>query len=287
MQTQEFFIQKCLELANKGKGNVSPNPMVGCVIVYNKSFTENSGINNSGAKTYLGNSKFAEVSMPVTTFFIASGETVLPITEANQAETIARIDKEIDDLVIAKNNGKTIAFDKSGYGIISKNAAENRALLHLSKRLFDEFNYVNPVARRSQRFMDYVYSSQPLNEVVEEEINITPTEIETKDIKFTKDNVDKIVSGVKTTTVRTKGIEDGNYNIGGKIFKLTNRGLLSVEEAGGAEAITQSEAFGELGPKFQHTKDFLAGKRKLYVVDIIPYISEEDVTPECGLGGII
>lgn len=263
--------------------NVSPDT----VIVYNKSFTENSGINNSGAKTYLGNSKFAEVSMPVTTFFIASGETVLPITEANQAETIARIDKEIDDLVIAKNNGKTIAFDKSGYGIISKNAAENRALLHLSKRLFDEFNYVNPVARRSQRFMDYVYSSQPLNEVVEEEINITPTEIETKDIKFTKDNVDKIVSGVKTTTVKTKGIEDGNYNIGGKIFKLTNRGLLSVEEAGGAEAITQSEAFGELGPKFQHTKDFLAGKRKLYVVDIIPYISEEDVTPECGLGGII
>ncbi|MDA1009705.1 MAG: bifunctional diaminohydroxyphosphoribosylaminopyrimidine deaminase/5-amino-6-(5-phosphoribosylamino)uracil reductase RibD [Bacteroidetes bacterium] len=35
MQTQEFFIQKCLELAKKGKGNVSPNPMVGCVIVYN------------------------------------------------------------------------------------------------------------------------------------------------------------------------------------------------------------------------------------------------------------
>ena len=35
MQTQEFFIQKCLELASKGKGNVSPNPMVGCVIVYN------------------------------------------------------------------------------------------------------------------------------------------------------------------------------------------------------------------------------------------------------------
>lgn len=35
MQTQEFYMQKCLELACKGIGNVSPNPMVGCVIVYN------------------------------------------------------------------------------------------------------------------------------------------------------------------------------------------------------------------------------------------------------------
>ena len=35
MQNQEFFMQRCLELAKKGMGLVSPNPMVGCVIVYN------------------------------------------------------------------------------------------------------------------------------------------------------------------------------------------------------------------------------------------------------------
>ncbi len=33
MQSQEFYMQKCLELACKGMGNVSPNPMVGSVIV--------------------------------------------------------------------------------------------------------------------------------------------------------------------------------------------------------------------------------------------------------------
>ena len=27
----------CLELAEKGKGNVAPNPMVGCVIVYEEN----------------------------------------------------------------------------------------------------------------------------------------------------------------------------------------------------------------------------------------------------------
>ena len=34
MQTQEFFMQKCIELASKAMGFVSPNPMVGCLIVY-------------------------------------------------------------------------------------------------------------------------------------------------------------------------------------------------------------------------------------------------------------
>ncbi len=35
MQNDEFFMQKCLDLAKKGIGAVSPNPMVGSIIVYN------------------------------------------------------------------------------------------------------------------------------------------------------------------------------------------------------------------------------------------------------------
>lgn len=35
MQSQEFYMQKCLDLACKGIGNVSSNPMVGSVIVHN------------------------------------------------------------------------------------------------------------------------------------------------------------------------------------------------------------------------------------------------------------
>lgn len=34
MNTHERYIQRCLHLALKGLGNVSPNPMVGCVIVH-------------------------------------------------------------------------------------------------------------------------------------------------------------------------------------------------------------------------------------------------------------
>ncbi|MBT5858954.1 MAG: bifunctional diaminohydroxyphosphoribosylaminopyrimidine deaminase/5-amino-6-(5-phosphoribosylamino)uracil reductase RibD, partial [Flavobacteriales bacterium] len=34
MQNDEFFLNKCIEIARLGIGNVSPNPMVGSVIVY-------------------------------------------------------------------------------------------------------------------------------------------------------------------------------------------------------------------------------------------------------------
>ena len=35
MNSHEKHMKRCLELAVKGLGNVAPNPMVGCVIVYN------------------------------------------------------------------------------------------------------------------------------------------------------------------------------------------------------------------------------------------------------------
>ena len=36
MQNEEFFLNKCIKIARLRIGNVSPNPMVGSVIVYNK-----------------------------------------------------------------------------------------------------------------------------------------------------------------------------------------------------------------------------------------------------------
>ena len=35
MQNDEFYLKKCIEIAKKGLRDVSPNPMVGCVIVNN------------------------------------------------------------------------------------------------------------------------------------------------------------------------------------------------------------------------------------------------------------
>ena len=102
------------------------------------------------------------------------------------------------------------------------------------------------------------------------DVSLQPTMQPTQLIVMQPDNIQKILSGEKTTTLRTESFPSGVYNFGGKDFQITNRGLLNVVEAGGVEAISKSEAFAETGPKYQSTKDFLAGKRKLYVYDIAP-----------------
>lgn len=72
MLTDEFYIRECLELAKKGIGKVSPNPLVGCVIVkdgkiistghhaaFGKAHAEVNAINNAkefdltGATAYI------------------------------------------------------------------------------------------------------------------------------------------------------------------------------------------------------------------------------------------
>ena len=34
MTTDELYMQRCIQLAKSGAGNVAPNPMVGAVLVY-------------------------------------------------------------------------------------------------------------------------------------------------------------------------------------------------------------------------------------------------------------
>lgn len=66
MNMQEYYINRCLQLAKKGLGNVAPNPMVGCVIVcsnkiigegyhqkYGEAHAEVNAINSVKDKTLL------------------------------------------------------------------------------------------------------------------------------------------------------------------------------------------------------------------------------------------
>lgn len=132
------------------------------------------------------------------------------------------------------------------------NSISDRDLIYSNERL--QLTEDAPKAKQPQAGVRKGVSTQPAAEV--------------KSIKMQPDNIVKILSGEKTTTLRTSNIPSGVYSIGGSLFNLTNRGLLSIEEAGGVEAISESEAFAETGPKFSSTKDFLEGKRKLYVIDI-------------------
>ena len=44
----QLFMQRCLDLAIKGLGNVAPNPMVGCVVVYNENIISEGYHQNFG-----------------------------------------------------------------------------------------------------------------------------------------------------------------------------------------------------------------------------------------------
>jgi hypothetical protein len=102
-------------------------------------------------------------------------------------------------------------------------------------------------------------------------------------IKFQPDNVKKILDGTKTTTIRgynefkSIGIFTGNPQtvlIGNKQFIVSNRGLITVKEAGGREAMESSENFENNLPKFVQTENWLSGKGKMYVYDITPLQTE-------------
>jgi hypothetical protein len=127
------------------------------------------------------------------------------------------------------------------------------------------------------------------SEVLEEATEIT--------MQMQPANIEKIKAGTKTTTTRSESQskqinipvgESAIVNFGGQDFEVTNRGQLTIEEAGGKEAMIKSEGVqSEEEFMYQQTKDWVNGKGKLYVYDIVstevPTSAEpivEDITPE-------
>lgn len=96
-------------------------------------------------------------------------------------------------------------------------------------------------------------------------------------IPMSSDNIEKILSGKKTTTIRSKRTneqigmfvnETAVTTFSGVDFLITNKGLLTVDEAGGKDKMIESECFGDNGPLFKQTEDWLNGKSKLYVYEL-------------------
>jgi len=104
-----------------------------------------------------------------------------------------------------------------------------------------------------------------------------------KGIQMTGPNVGKIEAGTKTATIRSQrqadeiGIPVGQTEvryIGSKLYNVTNRGLLTIAEAGGKAAMLKADGVkSENELMYQQTKDWVNGKGKLYVYDIAPAVS--------------
>jgi len=145
-------------------------------VLVHPSALDGSGTNTTTLATRLGDAKYAANALALPTYSKVMGGKAQSITKAEEADAIARINDAVNNMVIAKNEGKTLVFDKKGYGELSTDPnVSQESLLYLSKRLFDEFGFINPVMRNSKEFMNYVYSSQPLNTVTDED-NLPDTE---------------------------------------------------------------------------------------------------------------
>lgn len=97
---------------------------------------------------------------------------------------------------------------------------------------------------------------------------------------MTDKNIEKIIKGIKTSTVRKRTSADkiglkknelGECVFQGKKFYIKNLGELTIEEAGGLEFVWETEGFLDEGPMFDYTKDWLVGKGKLNFYRILPY----------------
>jgi hypothetical protein len=127
-------------------------------------------------------------------------------------------------------------------------------------------------------------------DIVEEVVSL-PTEVtepasDRTTMQMQPQNVAKILNGTKTTTIRESIAKGGNINVGetkivnfgGKDFNVTNRGQLTINEAGGLETMLNSEGLSNINDfMYQQSKNWANGQGKMYVYDITP---TEEVTIE-------
>jgi hypothetical protein len=109
------------------------------------------------------------------------------------------------------------------------------------------------------------------------EISVAP--VAQTAVQMQQQNVEKLLNGTKTTTIRASIEKGGNIavgetkvvNFGGKDFNVTNRGYLTIEEAGGKEAMLKSEGVkNESELMYNQSRDWMNGKGSMYVYDITP-----------------
>lgn len=107
--------------------------------------------------------------------------------------------------------------------------------------------------------------------------NPSTTEVSTPKyptLKLQPDNIEKILKGSKTATSRTFKVADGTYQLDNNtIMDIKGVEYPNISNMKNPEAWAKAEGFDSLedmskNAKFQHTKDFISGKRGLFIYTI-------------------
>jgi diaminohydroxyphosphoribosylaminopyrimidine deaminase/5-amino-6-(5-phosphoribosylamino)uracil reductase len=136
------FIRRCLDLAQKGKGNVSPNPMVGAVLVYdNKIIGEgyHQQFGAAHAEVNCLNSVLEKELIPLSTLYLS----LEPCSHFGKTPPCANLilENKIKKVVVAttdfssKVNGKGISLLRENGVEVIEGVLKNEAI-ELNKRFF-------------------------------------------------------------------------------------------------------------------------------------------------------
>src|SRR5690554_6012824 len=144
MTKDELYMQRALELAVLGKGEVSPNPMVGCVIVHDDRII-GEGYHQRYGDAHAEPNAIADVSEPALLKSSTAYVTLEPCSHYGKTGPCAQllVEKQIKKVVVAVQDpnplvsGKGIKILRDGgvevlVGILEKQAAA------LNKRFFTQ-----------------------------------------------------------------------------------------------------------------------------------------------------
>ena len=150
MTKDELYMQRALELAVLGKGEVSPNPMVGCVIVHDDRII-GEGYHQRYGDAHAEPNAIADVSEPALLKSSTAYVTLEPCSHYGKTGPCAQllVEKQIKKVVVAVQDpnplvsGKGIKILRDGgvevlVGILEKQAAA------LNKRFFTQITKKRP-----------------------------------------------------------------------------------------------------------------------------------------------
>lgn len=135
-------------------------------------------------------------------------------------------------------------------------------------RAFIANNYEIPQMNEDTLFDDLSLDDDSLN----------PKNFKEMPFKF---SMDRIVSGDKSLTVRTVNYENGTYNNNGSLFNVVNQGRHNINQYLEVYGLTidqfKKKFLGEDLAKYSHIKDFLDGKIDLWIYNLSPVTSVDDI----------
>jgi len=149
MLTDEFFIKECIELAKNGNGKVSPNPLVGCVIV------KNGNIISSGYHMEFGKAHAEVNALKKISDKEAAGSTLYVNLEPC---SIYSKTPPCCDLIISKKIGKVVCGTKDPNPLINGNGIKRLRKAGIEVRvgvLEDECKSLN------EKFFKYISTGLP------------------------------------------------------------------------------------------------------------------------------